>query len=359
MNKILVFGFKVLVKIWSWLPHSIAHRGMNKEMSIESHLLSLLMWPSRLFPATLRRVRFGMASLDWLIPPNLPGVEQELVELPDRGVRGIWLHTAPKEVEDPPVFMWVFGGAFVAGDIEGNIGFAARYARQLGADAFVVDYRLLPENRIAEAFRDGTRAYEYVLSRKSPEKIIVGGISAGAGLLVNALQCARSSDPKLRSWAFQDAEPTPQPAAAMLIGPFVDFSIPASNKSAIVKNCATDLIVTQRVGEMFAPILLSGEGTQERLRGLSPLHKDLSGLCPIHVSYSLHEATADMCDDLVAKLEAAGNDVDTFTVPYLGHVFQVLTSFLPEALQRSGPPCSSCGSTSSDLRNKTTTTGCN
>lgn len=294
--------------------------------------MSVFMWPARVFPMTLRRIRFGMSNLDWFIPPDLDGVKEELIELPERGVRGIWLHTAPEGVENPPVFFWVFGGAFFAGDIEGNRGFAARYARQLGADAFVVDYRLLPENRIADAFRDGTRAYEYVLSRKSPDKIIVGGISAGAGLLINALQCARSTDVELRKWAFHGSDPTPQPAAAMLIGPFVDFTIPSSNESSMIKNTATDFIVTQRVLEMCTPMFIGGEGSQERLRGLSPLYKDLSGLPPMHVSYSLREATTDMCNELVKKLRDAGNEVDTFTTPYLGHVFQVLLSFLPEAL---------------------------
>jgi len=333
MNKIMVWGFRLLVKLWSRLPEVITHRGINKNMSIEAHLISIFMWPARILPLTVRRMRFGMANLAWLIPPDLDGVMEELIELPERGVRGIWLHTAPKEVEDPPVFFWIFGGAFFAGDIEGNRGFAAHYARQLGADAFVVDYRLLPENRIADAFRDGARAYEYVLSRKSPNKIIVGGISAGAGVLVNALQCARSTDPKLRKWAFYGADPTPQPAGAMLIGPFVDFTIPATNESAMVKNSYTDFIVTQRVLELCAPLFMSGEGSQERLRGLSPLYKDLSGLCPIHVSYSLREATTDMCAELVKRLKAAGNEVDTFTTPYLGHVFQVLLSFLPEAVE--------------------------
>merc|ERR1712232_104764 len=105
------------------------------------------------------------------------------------------------------------------------------------------------------------------------------------------------------------------------------------NESSMVKNTATDFIVTQRVLELCAPMFLTGEGSQERLRGLSPLYRDLSGLCPIHVNYSLREATTDMCNDLVKKLEAAGNDVDTFTTPHLGHVFQILLSFLPEALE--------------------------
>jgi len=333
MNKIFVVGFKLLIKLCSRLPVFITHRGINTNMSIEAHLMSVFMWPSRVFPMTLRRVRFGMSNLDWLIPPALDGAKEELIELPERGVRGIWLHTAPTGVKDPPVFVWVFGGAFFAGDMEGNRGIAAHYARQLGADAFVVHYRLLPENRMAEALRDGARAYEYVLSRKSPDKIIVGGVSAGGGLLLNALQCARSTDPEIRKWAFHGTDPTPQPAAAMLIAPYVDFTIPVTPAASLLKNAATDLVVTQRVLELAAPMFLSGEGSQERLRGLSPLYRDLSGLCPIHVSYSLREALTDMCSDLVKKLQAEGNEVDTFTTPYLGHVFQVLSSFLPEAME--------------------------
>jgi len=320
------------MKLWRILPDFITNRGIHKDMSKEAHLMSVVLWPVRAIPQTLRRIRFGMDNLEWFLPPP-EDVKEELIELPERGVRGIWLHTAPKGVEDPPVLFWVFGGAFFAGDIKGNRGFAARYARQLGADAFVMDYRLLPEARINEAFLDGTRAYEYVLTRKAPHKIMCGGISAGAGLLANALQCAASTDPKVRKWAFYGTDPTPQPAGAMLIGPFVDFTVPESNEAAIVKNSATDFIVTQRIIELCAPLLMGGEGSQERLRGLSPLYKDCSGLCPMHISYSLREATTDMSHAFAEKLKAAGNDVDIHTTPYLGHVYQVMMNFLPEALE--------------------------
>merc|ERR1712232_1322483 len=61
--------------------------------------------------------------------------------------------------------------------------------------------------------------------------------------------------------------------------------------------------------------------------------KSMEGLCPMLISYSLHEAVTDQCDALVARLKAAGNDVETYTAKYLGHVFQAMTDFLPEARQ--------------------------
>lgn len=263
--------------------------------------------------------------------PPFPGIKEEEINLPEAGVKGMWLYTAPQGVEDPPVFMWIFGGACFAGDVPGNRGIAARYAQAIGADVFLVDYRLLPEHTLKDGQLDGCRAYEWLCSKKAPQKIFVGGISAGAGVLLRALQAAASVDPKERSWAFHGTGATPQPAGCVLLGPFTDYTIPDKNGS-LVKHSAIDWCITQQVLSYGAPVFVErANGRQSYLRDNSPLFKSVAGLCPMFISYSLHEGVTDQSVELVSRLKAAGNEVEAYTEKYLGHVFQMFPDMLPEA----------------------------
>merc|ERR1711902_170095 len=108
------------------------------------------------------RVRYSMRMLKFLVP-SPDGIKQEVIDLPE-GAKGLWLHTAPKDVKDPPVFMWVFGGACFGGEVYGNRGIGHRFAKAIGADVFLADYRLLPEAEIQDGMQHICRAYEWLLT---------------------------------------------------------------------------------------------------------------------------------------------------------------------------------------------------
>jgi len=326
---IMIYGFQILLFFFRLLPSCISRCGPGEEMSTEGHLLTALMWPARLSPLSIAAMRFGLKSCGWC---NLAtsDLKEEPISVPELGVEGVWIHTAPSDVEDPPVFVFFYGGAFVGGEVSSYRGIAARYAQRMGGDAFVPSYRLLPEHTIQDALLDGARAYEWLLSRKAASKIVLFGVSAGSGVLMNTLLVAKSTDPEERSKFFHGTGPTPQPAAAVHVGPLVDFTMPVTG-SSLINNTSIDIIVTQRTLEACMPVILETSGPMKELEKMSPLHRDLSGLCPQFVSYSLHEACTDMCAEFVKRLGAAGNNVGTFTVPYMGHVFQMFPAFLPEA----------------------------
>merc|ERR1719469_247459 len=118
---------------------------------------------------------------------------------------------------------------------------------------------------------------------------------------------------------------------AVLLGPFVDFTIP-SKSASLSKNACMDWMVNQGVISFCGPIFAEKAGcSQSALKAISPLFGNLEGLCPMYISYSLHEGVTDMCQELVLRLRAAGNETETFTTPYLGHVFQAFSCFLPES----------------------------
>jgi len=329
MNKIIVVAWRVLVLLFSLLPRCIRNRGIAEEMSVEAHLYSIFMFGARLVPISLARLRFGMTGLRWGNPAPAD-MKIEEINHPELGVSGVWLHTAPPDAVDPPVLLWYFGGAFFAGDVMDNVGIAKRYAESIGADVFLARYRLLPEHSLEEAMQDGARSYEWLLSKKDASKIIALGISAGAGLLLHTLQMAKSTDPEERKWAFNGNGPTPQPRAAVFLGPCCDLTLAASSDVSMIKHSAVDLVVSQRVIEycMYQCLELH---SLERLERLSPLQKDMEGLCPILTCYSMHEAVTDECEALVGKLKAAGNQGHVSKINYMPHVFQFLNAFLPEA----------------------------
>jgi len=161
---------------------------------------------------TLRRFRSGLHMLSFLDLPS-QCLREEAVDLPEQGVHGIYMRCATPSVEDPPVILYFFPGAFFGGDFKDNRGFVGRYCEKLQCDAFLADYRLCPEHTIQDAYEDGCRAYEWLLTRKAREKIIVMGVSSGGGLGLRVLQMAATMD---QTSCFR-CHPVPQPAAAVLV----------------------------------------------------------------------------------------------------------------------------------------------
>merc|ERR1719362_2191931 len=231
---------------------------------------------------TIRRFRSAMHMLSFLhLPPQC--LREEAVELPEQGVRGIYMRCGTATVEDPPVILYFFPGAFFGGGFKENRGFVGRYCEELQCDAFLADYRLCPEHTIQDAYEDGCRAYEWLLTRKAPEKIIVMGVSSGGGLGLRVLQMAATMD---QSSCFR-RHPVPQPAAAVLLGPFLNYC-PGPNRDldhSFNRNTEVDLIVTQRVFDFVHPMLAAACGGEDKKEAMSPLFNSIDGLCPILVSY--------------------------------------------------------------------------
>jgi acetyl esterase len=119
------------------------------------------------------------------------------VPAPDTTDMGIEDHTVPA---DPDVavriyrpnqaqgaIVWLHGGGFVMGDLDTEHPWAARLASGSGAVVLSVDYRRAPEDRFPAALDDAYAALTWAAEHAAdlgidPERIAVGGHSAGAGL---------------------------------------------------------------------------------------------------------------------------------------------------------------------------------
>lgn len=333
---VLIRSFRFLVALHRILPSKFARRGLADSLSIEAHALSTFLWWIRLAPMTLRRLRSGLHTLSFLhLPPQC--LREEAVDLPEQGVRGIYMRCTTSSVEDRPVILYFFPGAFFGGGFKDNRGFVGRYCEKLQCDAFLADYRLCPDHTIQDAYEDGCRAYEWLLTRKAPEKIIVMGVSSGGGLGLRVLQMAATMD---QTSCFR-RHPVPQPAAAVLLGPFLNYC-PGPNRDmdhGMIRNTELDLVVTQRVYDFVQPRMAAACGGEDKKEAMSPLFNRVDGLCPILVSYGSHEVTSDDCEQLVSKLRQNGGSAEGLAQPYQMHCFQLWSPLLPEARQAEDDIC--------------------
>jgi acetyl esterase/lipase len=92
--------------------------------------------------------------------------------------------------------VWLHGGGFVMGDLNTEHPWAARVAMGSGAVVISVDYRRAPEDRFPAALDDVFAVLTWTAEHAAelgvgPERIAVGGHSAGAGLAAAAALRAR------------------------------------------------------------------------------------------------------------------------------------------------------------------------
>ncbi|MBV9485999.1 MAG: alpha/beta hydrolase [Frankiaceae bacterium] len=123
-----------------------------------------------------------------------------------------------------PTMAFFHGGGFVIGSIETHDDHARRLCHDLDMVVVSVDYRLAPEHKFPAAFEDCLAATRWVAENidtlgGDPDKIVVGGDSAGGNLSAAVALATVESGPRL--------------AAQFLIYPGVDFDPDAEYASRV------------------------------------------------------------------------------------------------------------------------------
>ncbi|MEV5968593.1 alpha/beta hydrolase [Streptomyces sp. NPDC051921] len=150
-------------------------------------------------PAAARQ---GLAALASAIPsPETPGLEVEDVTVPAGP-------DVPVRVYRPQgargALVWLHGGGYVMGDVHTEHPWATRIAAGSGAVVVSVGYRLAPENPFPAALDDSYAVLEWTVAHAAelgvdPERIAVGGHSAGGGLAAaTALRARDERGPAIR-----------------------------------------------------------------------------------------------------------------------------------------------------------------
>lgn len=92
--------------------------------------------------------------------------------------------------------LWIHGGGYVIGRPEQSDEVCGRFARELGIQVIAVDYRLAPENPFPAPLEDCYAALAWMHSHAGelkidPERLAIGGDSAGGGLAAALAQITR------------------------------------------------------------------------------------------------------------------------------------------------------------------------
>lgn len=213
--------------------------------------------------------------------------------------------------------LYFHGGGYVACGLATHRRLAAKLSRAADATVLNVDYRMLPRNTLQHAIDDGLAGYGYLLEQGyAPERIVLGGDSAGGGLSFLVAVAIRNRG-------------LPMPAAILGLSPWTDLD-PEPKRAH--RNAKSDpLIPTPTIAFIVERLISKGQPLDP---DLSPVNLDLTGLPPTLV----HVGTTEVLElDAVAIADAlAAAGVPATLKHWDGqiHDFQLVgIDLLPEARQ--------------------------
>lgn len=250
-------------------------------------------------------------ELEAVVPPSpvLRGVSVAAARL--GRVPGEWV--APGGLgSEAPVILWLHGGGYTSGSAASHRELVARIALSAGARVAVPEYRLAPEAPFPAAVDDAVDAWRALIADNPPDRIVIGGDSAGGGLALALLLRARD-------------EGLPLPAAAVLVSPWVDLTATAASIDAHrdLDWCSRRSMILQR------DAYLQGRDPREPLA--SPLFAQLHGLPPLLVQVGTAEMLLDDAIGLARRAQEAGVEVELQRYDDMPHVWHVLAAIEPAA----------------------------
>ena len=215
------------------------------------------------------------------------------------------------------LLIWFHGGGWVIGDLESHDNVCHSLASRSGQSVLSVAYRLAPENPFPAGLSDCVQATRWAVAHAAelgidPERVAVGGDSAGANLAAVVCQIA------------------PAPIAfQLLVYPITD----ARAGSASYAENADGYFLTAAGMEWFIGHYLSGgQGSREDPR-VSPLlaaDETLASCPPTMLITAGFDPLRDEGIEYAARLADAGTPTDHIHVPGQIHGFFSLGHMLRE-----------------------------
>ena len=255
-------------------------------------------------------IRTGLEQLSAMAPP-FEGVSLDTVDAD--GVPAEWVVVPGNE--ESRVILYFHGGGYNAGSLATHRDLVSRLAKETGRRILAADYRLAPEHPFPAAVEDAITVYSWLLNDQGipPDRIVVGGDSAGGGLTLAALV-------KLKE------EGIPMPQAAFCLSPWTDLTV--TGESITAKAGEDPFIEPEALRYLAAQYLQQGTDPKNPLA--SPLYADLTGLPPLLIQVGERECLLDDSRRLAEKASQAGVDVTIDVWEGMIHVFQSFAPVAPE-----------------------------
>jgi acetyl esterase/lipase len=225
-------------------------------------------------------------------------------------------HYRPVTAKPTPLLVFFHGGGWTIGDLDTHDALCRLTCRDADVHVLSIDYRLAPEHPAPAAVDDAYAAFRWAHEHAAdlggiPDKVAVGGDSAGGNLAAVVSQLARDDG------VTQDAT-GPMPVLQWLIYPRTDFTAKTRSLSLF----AEGFLLTKADMDWFEAEYLGGSGIEPTDPRVSPLLADtLSGLPPALIVTAGFDPLRDEGDRYAAALRDAGTPVDLRSIGSLTHGF--------------------------------------
>ena len=210
--------------------------------------------------------------------------------------------------------MYIHGGGYIAGSPDTHKHIVAKLCGDLEMEAVMPCYRLAPENPYPAGFEDIVTCYHAVAeSGRDPRRLILGGDSAGGGLMFALLAYLVKND-------------LPLPLCCFAISPSVDLRDAAVKRTTNAKSEA--VLAADRFPEMRSIYLGNQDPTHPYV---SPILGSFDGCPPVLMHVSDREVLLEDTLAMQNRLLGQGVDVLVRNWPTSFHVFHLLLGHVPEA----------------------------
>lgn len=246
--------------------------------------------------------RIHIPEVEDIVLP-LGGDDPASADLPAR------LYSPIDDHEELPTLIYFHGGGWVLGSIDSHDATCRYIARTGGLKVLSVDYRMAPEHLFPTAVDDALAAFRYVRDnaralRVDPERIAVGGDSAGGNLA--AVVCQQTRDAGERTPDFQ-----------LLFVPATDMSA----RTRSYELFSEGFYLTRSTMDWYENTYLRSDDDRSDPRASPLLAEDFSGLPPAHVATAGFDPLRDEGEAYARKMAGAGVSVSLRRHSTLVHPF--------------------------------------
>jgi acetyl esterase/lipase len=211
------------------------------------------------------------------------------------------------------VLLFFHGGGYCSGSIASHRDMVTRVGRAGGVRTLALGYRLAPEHPFPAALDDALAAYGFLLDQGiAPDKIAIGGDSAGGGLTLATMIRLRDAG-------------KPLPGCAWLVSPWVDLQMTGAS---LAEKADVDPLIQKPYLEELASAYLAGADPAGAL--VSPLHADLAGLPPLLVQVGSAETLLDDALRIARRAGAADVPVNLEVWPHMIHAWHLWAAELDD-----------------------------
>ena len=226
----------------------------------------------------------------------------------------------PKKKEKLPCIIFYHGGGFVYNAAPHHFTLAKNLAKAVGAKVIFPDYRLAPAHPFPTAVNDAFDTYLYVRSNADKfgvdeNKIALCGDSAGGNL--SAVTCLIAKERSL-----------PQPAAQLLIYPFVDSDSESESMKRFTDTPMCNSKAAVKYNKAYIP-----EGANDKPHWFSAVDApDLSDLPEAYIETAEFDCLHDGGVKYFEKLVKHGTNATLFETKGTMHGYDIATKSQTYAL---------------------------